>query len=242
MFKNCFLIFPLFSLKKYKQKHTYGCIPFPLPFQKLLFSLPIPQTVYFDYFKVVDRTLPHSLSQLHSILFLWILYCLFNQSSTREYLNVSVSGFVNDAAIKWCVHKKKKKELWLRYTKHLLMTLCKKTYICNRQHSVVEETEVYTLSEKKKKQWNGVSSGIFWKTVFFQPTVWLRSSCSGESETLKKKIPFFPPIGKCLKWHKIGLQESAPSLRKTKSSQHQDSAKRGGQFVLLQGRLIFFTN
>lgn len=50
----------------------------------------------------------------------------------------------------------------------------------------------------------------------------------------KKKMPFFPPIGKCLKWHKIGFQESAPSLRKTKSSQHQDPAKRGGQFVLLQ--------
>ena len=34
------------------------------------------------------------------------------------------------------------------------MTLCKKTYICNRQHSVVEETEVHTLSEKKIVEWS----------------------------------------------------------------------------------------
>ena len=47
-----------------------------------------------------------------------------------------------------CSHTQKKEELWLRYTKHLLMTL-QKTYICNRQHSIVEETEVHTLSEKK---------------------------------------------------------------------------------------------
>ena len=57
-------IFPLFILKKHKQRHICVCILLPLLlFQKPLYSLLIPQVVYSDYFKAVKWTLPHSLSQ-----------------------------------------------------------------------------------------------------------------------------------------------------------------------------------
>lgn len=47
-----------------------------LSFSKALLSLLIQRTVYFDYFKVVDRTLPHSLSQLHNIPIMDIVLCI----------------------------------------------------------------------------------------------------------------------------------------------------------------------